>query len=178
MKLHAIIAGLSLVLSTSIFAQNQDIVALASADTEFSTLVSAIQAAGLVETLQSEGPFTVFAPNNEAFSKVPEKELKALLQPANQSKLSSILTYHVVPGNWSAKELVAAIKEGGGKAELMTVQGNKLLAMQSGDQVIIKSVNGTKSTVIQTDKEASNGVVHVLSEVLSPEQSTATSDMK
>ena len=178
MKIYALIAGILLTLGNAAYAQKQDIVAVASSEADFSTLVSAVQAAGLVETLQGDGPFTVFAPNNAAFAQVPEKEMNSLLQPSSQSKLSDLLTYHVVAGSWSAKDLVEAIKEGGGKAELKTVQGQALIAGLSDDQVILKDINGNKASVVQTDVEASNGVLHVLDKVLMPVQETATSDMK
>ena len=135
----------------------QDIVALASATPDLSTLVSAVQAADLVETLQGDGPFTVFAPTNDAFTAVGQDTLDTLLAPEGKEQLTDILTYHVVPG-----ELTAADLEDG--QELTTVQGGKLQVSIEGEEVRIGD-----ATVAMPDVEASNGVVHVIDGVLMPE---------
>jgi uncharacterized surface protein with fasciclin (FAS1) repeats len=138
---------------------SEDIVAVASGDEQFSTLVSAIEAAGLVETLQGEGPFTVFAPNNEAFEALPAGTLDDLLKPENKDQLTDILTYHVVPG----KVMSADLQDG---QEVETVQGEKL-TIKLGDSVEVEGV-GSSATVIAPDIEASNGVIHVIDAVLLP----------
>ena len=135
----------------------QDIVALASATPELSTLVSAVQAAELVETLQGEGPFTVFAPTDEAFAAVEQDTLDTLLAPEGKDQLTDILTYHVVPGELTAADL----KDG---QELTTVQGAALPVSVDGDQVRVGD-----ATVAMADVEASKGVVHVIGAVLMPE---------
>jgi uncharacterized surface protein with fasciclin (FAS1) repeats len=135
----------------------QDIVALGSATADLSTLVSAVQAADLVETLQGDGPFTVFAPTNDAFTAVGQDTLDTLLAPEGKEQLTDILTYHVVPG-----ELTAADLEDG--QELTTVQGGKLQVSIEGEEVRIGD-----ATVAMPDVEASNGVVHVIDGVLMPE---------
>lgn len=137
-------------------ASGEDVVALAQATPDLSTLVKAVGAAGLVETLQGDGPFTVFAPTNAAFEALPAGTLDSLLEPANKQQLTDILTYHVVPG-----ELMAADLKDGQK--LKTVQGDDLTVEVDGDTV---TVNGAKVTM--PDVDASNGVVHVIDQVLTP----------
>ncbi|MFI2742269.1 fasciclin domain-containing protein [Zhouia sp. PK063] len=135
---------------------------------DHTTLVAAVKAAGLVETLQSEGPFTVFAPTNEAFDKLPEGTVATLVKPENKAKLTAILTYHVVAGELDAKALMNKIKEGNGTAELTTVNGEKLWVMMSGDDLMLKDMKGNMAKVTISDVYQSNGVIHVIDTVLMP----------
>jgi len=144
------------------------IVENASKSADHTTLVSAVKAAGLVETLSGAGPFTVFAPTNAAFSKLPAGAVDGLLKPAAKADLAKVLTYHVVPGTMTAAQLTAAIKTGNGKAELTTVQGTKLTATESGGTITLTDSKGGKSVVTQGDVTQSNGVVHVVDTVLMP----------
>lgn len=137
---------------------------------DHTTLVAAIQAAGLVETLSGPGPFTVFAPTNAAFGKLPAGTVETLTQPANRATLTSILTYHVVPGRVTAADLVSQIQAGGGRATLTTAQGATLTATLSGSSVIITDAAGGASTVTIADVLQSNGVIHVVDTVLMPPQ--------
>lgn len=132
------------------------------------TLVAAVKAAGLVETLSGTGPFTVFAPTNAAFAKLPAGTVETLLKPENKATLTSILTYHVVPGKIAAADVLAAIKAGGGKAELTTVQGGKLTGSIVDGKVILTDAKGGTSTVTATDIMESNGVIHVIDTVVMP----------
>lgn len=135
---------------------------------DHTTLVAAVQAAGLVETLASPGPFTVFAPTNAAFAKLPAGTVETLVKPENKATLTSILTYHVVPGRVSASELIGMIQKNGGKAELTTVNGGKLTAMVEGGKVVLTDAAGGKATVTQADVFQSNGVIHVTDSVSLP----------
>lgn len=144
------------------------IVENASEASNLTTLVTAVKAAGLVETLSGAGPFTVFAPTNDAFAKLPTGTVETLVKPESKEALTKVLTYHVVPGTMTAETLMAAIKTGGGKAELTTVQGQKLTATQQGSSIILTDAKGGKSTVAQADVMQSNGVVHVVDTVLMP----------
>ncbi len=135
---------------------------------DHTTLVAAVKAAGLVETLQSEGPFTVFAPTNEAFDMLPKGTVDMLLMTENKMKLSGILTYHVVAGKWSSKDLARKIKEGNGNAELTTVAGGKLWAMMDGKNIVIKDEAGNKAWITIKDVNQKNGVIHVINRVLMP----------
>jgi uncharacterized surface protein with fasciclin (FAS1) repeats len=135
---------------------------------DHTTLVAAVKAAGLVETLQSAGPFTVFAPTNAAFGMLPAGTVDNLVKPENKNTLTGILTYHVVAGKWSAKEIAKLIKEGNGTAEIKTVAGGKLWAMMDGKAVILKDEAGNKATVSIADVNQSNGVIHVIDRVLMP----------
>ena len=145
-----------------------DIVVVVSGSKDHTTLVAAVKAADLVATLQSKGPFSVFAPTNAAFDKLPQGTVESLLKPENKAKLAAILTYHVVAGKLEAKDVIAAIKKGNGKAVLTTVQGGKLTASLDGAKVVITDEKGGKSTVTATDLNASNGVIHVVDSVLLP----------
>jgi uncharacterized surface protein with fasciclin (FAS1) repeats len=147
---------------------SKTIVENASAASNLTTLVAAVKAAGLVDTLSGPGPFTVFAPTNDAFAKLPAGTVDTLVKPESKAQLTKILTYHVVPGDMSAANLMEAIKAGGGKAELTTVQGEKLTATMSGGNVILTDAKGGTSTVTQADVKQSNGVVHVIDSVLMP----------
>jgi len=146
----------------------KDIVTVAMGNENFSTLVTAVQAAGLVETLQGEGPFTVFAPVNEAFAQLPEGALEDLLKPENKEALTNILTYHVVEGAVDAETLIGAINDNDGAYIIETVSGEKLEATLDGDQVIITDAGGNKATVVTADVEAANGVIHVIDRVVMP----------
>lgn len=135
---------------------------------DHTTLVAAVKAAGLVETLSGPGPFTVFAPTNEAFSALPAGTVETLLKPENKATLTKILTYHVVAGMMTSADLMKAIKAGGGKATLTTVQGEKLTAMLKGKHIELKDEKGGIATVTIADVMQSNGVIHVVNKVLMP----------
>lgn len=130
------------------------------------TLVAAVKAAGLVDTLSGAGPFTVFAPTNDAFAKLPAGTVDTLLLPQNKAMLQSVLTYHVVPGRITAQELMAKISAGGGRATLTTVQGGTLFATMMGDTVMLTDAKGGMSHVTQANVMQSNGVIHVVDTVL------------
>ena len=146
----------------------KDIIDNAVNSKDHTTLVAAVKAAGLVETLKGKGPFTVFAPTNAAFAALPAGTVDTLLKPENKAKLSGILTYHVVSGALDSKAVVAAIKAGGGKATLTTVAGGKLTAALVGSDVIVSDENGGKAKVTIADVYQSNGVIHVVDKVLLP----------
>lgn len=135
---------------------------------DHTTLVAAVKAAGLVETLSGPGPFTVFAPTNEAFDKLPDGTVATLVKPENKQQLTSILTYHVVPGKIDAKALMMKIKAGKGKAMLATVQGGNLTFMQKGNELWVMDAQGNKAKVTIKDVYQSNGVIHVINTVLMP----------
>jgi uncharacterized surface protein with fasciclin (FAS1) repeats len=147
---------------------NKDIVDNAVNSKNHTTLVAAVKAAGLVETLKSAGPFTVFAPTNAAFDKLPAGTVETLVKPESKQTLTKILTYHVVAGKLGSKEIAAAIKAGGGKAELTTVQGGKLWAWMEGKKLMLKDEKGGTSMVTIADVFQSNGVIHVVDTVLMP----------
>lgn len=135
---------------------------------DHTTLVAAVQAAGLVDTLKSAGPFTVFAPVNSAFDKLPAGTVDTLLKPENKSTLVKILTYHVVSGNFDSKAIAKMIKKGKGKATFTTVAGGKLYASMNGKNLILTDEKGGTSTVTIADVRQSNGVIHVVDTVLMP----------
>ena len=135
---------------------------------DHTTLVAAVKAAGLVETLASTGPFTVFAPTNDAFENLPEGTVATLLKPENKGTLAGVLTYHVVAGKLTGKDIAKAIKKGNGKATLTTVQGGKLVASMNGNNVMLKDENGNTSNVTIKDVMQSNGVIHVIDAVILP----------
>ena len=135
---------------------------------DHTTLVAAVKAAGLVETLQSDGPFTVFAPVNSAFDKLPAGTVETLLKAENKQKLTTILTYHVVAGKWDSKSIAKMIKDGNGTAEVKTVAGGKLWIMMDGKNVIVKDENGGKAKVTIADVYQKNGVIHVIDSVVLP----------
>jgi uncharacterized surface protein with fasciclin (FAS1) repeats len=147
---------------------NKNIIENAVNSQDHTTLVAAVKAAGLVETLSGAGPFTVFAPTNEAFAKLPAGTVDTLLIPANKDKLVAVLTYHVIPGKLAAADVVAAIKAGGGKAEVKTVNGAVLTFTQEGNDVIVTDTSGNKAKVTIADVNQSNGVIHVIDAVLVP----------
>lgn len=135
---------------------------------DHTTLVAAVKAAGLVETLQSAGPFTVFAPTNAAFEKLPAGTVESLVKPENKATLTTILTYHVVAGKLNAKDIAKAIKKGKGTATLTTVQGGKIWLMMRGTDLIIKDEKGGTAKVTIADVNQSNGVIHVIDTVVMP----------
>ena len=132
------------------------------------TLVTAVKAAGLVDTLNSAGPFTVFAPTDDAFAKLPAGTVDNLVKPENKDTLTKILTYHVVSGRLSSKDLMKMIKAGNGKAELTTVEGEKLWVMMSGMNIVLTDQKGGTATVTTADVYQKNGVIHVVDAVLMP----------
>lgn len=135
---------------------------------DHTTLVAAVKAAGLVETLSGPGPFTVFAPTNEAFAKLPKGTVETLVMPANKKTLTSILTYHVLPGKVSAADIMAAAKKMGGKAEYKTVNGEMLTFQVDGKRIWIIDAKGDKAQITIPNVNQSNGVIHVINTVLLP----------
>ncbi|PWS31032.1 fasciclin domain-containing protein [Pedobacter paludis] len=174
------IAVVTMAFTTQVYAQKnpmvggaamyatKDIVDNAVNSKDHTTLVAAVKAAGLVETLKSAGPFTVFAPTNEAFDKLQKGTVETLVKPENKATLTKILTYHVVAGKMDSKAIAAAIKAGGGKAELTTVEGGKLWAWMEGKKLVLKDEKGGTSTVTIADVYQKNGVIHVVDTVLMP----------
>lgn len=147
----------------------KDIVDNAVNSKDHTTLVAAVKAAGLVETLKTAGPFTVFAPTNEAFGKLPDGTVETLVKPENKATLTKILTYHVVAGKLDAAALMKMIKAGGGKAELKTVSGGKLWVMMNGDKnIMLKDEKGGMANISIYDVYQSNGVIHVIDQVVMP----------
>jgi uncharacterized surface protein with fasciclin (FAS1) repeats len=147
---------------------SRTIVENAANSPDLTTLVAAVKAAGLVETLSGPGPFTVFAPTNAAFARLPDGTVEGLLRPENLSSLQSVLTYHVVPGRVTAEDLVRMIKDGGGQARVTTVQGGILTARMAGNQVVLVDANGGTARVSQANVMQSNGIVHVTDAVSLP----------
>jgi uncharacterized surface protein with fasciclin (FAS1) repeats len=184
MKIQKIVAATFFMLSvsTQVFAQKEKTVEVGGApmypsknivenavnSKDHTTLVAAVQAADLVETLQSAGPFTVFAPTNAAFDKLPKGTVETLVKPENKATLQKILTYHVVAGKMNAKDLQKAIKLGKGKAKLKTVSGGVLVATMEGTNLILTDENGNKAQVTIADVNQSNGVIHVINAVVTP----------
>lgn len=146
----------------------KDIIDNAVNSADHTTLVAAVKAAGLVDTLKGPGPFTVFAPTNEAFAKLPAGTVDTLLKPENRDMLTKILTYHVVSGRWGAAEIKKQIKEGHGQATLKTVSGGTLTAMMQGENIVLKDEKGDMSIVTIPNVFQSNGVIHVVDTVLLP----------
>ena len=154
--------------ATDSTAMGQTVADVAMSNDNFSTLTSGVQAAGLGETLQGDGPFTVFAPTNDAFNKLPEGTLNDLTKEENKAKLTSILTYHVVAGEFKAADVVKAINDNNGSYEINTVEGEKITATLDGDNVVLTDASGNKAKVVMTDVDASNGVIHAIDTVLMP----------
>ena len=168
MKTKKIISSaiLAIALFTGISSFAQNVVEVAVGSENHTTLVAAVKAAGLVDTLTGAGPFTVFAPTNAAFDKLPTGTVASLLEPATLKTLQDILTYHVVAGKIDSKAVVAAIKAGKGKAVLTTVQGGTLTASLKGENVIVTDEKGGIATITAVDLNASNGIIHVIDTVL------------
>lgn len=148
--------------------KTKNIVENAMNSQDHTTLVAAVKAAGLVDTLMGKGPFTVFAPTNAAFDKLPTGTVDTLIKPENKAMLTKILTYHVVAGKMDAKKLMKAIKKGGGSAALKTVSGGTLTATMSGNMIVLRDEKGGTSTVTTANVMQSNGVIHVIDTVLMP----------
>jgi len=159
---------LALVSSISAFSQGKDVVDIAIGSADHTTLVTAVKAADLVATLKSEGPFTVFAPTNDAFNKLPEGTVANLLKPENKAQLSKILTYHVVSGNLDATAVLDAIKKGNGKVVLTTVSGGMLTASLDMGKVKLTDESGNSAYVTVADLKGTNGVIHVIDTVVLP----------
>jgi uncharacterized surface protein with fasciclin (FAS1) repeats len=153
---------------TMAVAETGNVVDVAAANADFSTLVAAVKAANLVETLSGDGPFTVFAPNNAAFDKLPAGTVDGLLKPENMEKLKSILTYHVVSGKFDAATVIDAINKNNGKYSVTTVQGGTIVLSLSEGKVMLTDANGGTATVILADVAASNGVIHAIDTVVMP----------
>jgi uncharacterized surface protein with fasciclin (FAS1) repeats len=180
--LSAVLFTMAITFGTGAWAQNETSVTVGGApmypskniienavnSKDHTTLVAAVKAADLVETLSSKGPFTVFAPTNAAFDKLPAGTVETLLKPENKAMLQGILTFHVVAGKMNAKDIAKAIKKGNGKAVLTTVQGGKLTAMMMGKDLYITDENGGKAKVTIADVNKSNGVIHVIDAVVTP----------
>jgi len=147
---------------------SKDIVDNAVNSKDHTTLVAAVKAAGLVDTLKGPGPFTVFAPTNEAFAALPAGTVDTLLKPENKPKLTAVLTYHVVAGRMDAAALMAAVKAGGGKATLKTVEGDPLTVSAAGGKLMVMDESGGTAVVTIADVYQSNGVIHVVDKVLLP----------
>lgn len=148
--------------------EDSSIVSVAAGNENFSTLVTAVKAAGLVETLSGEGPFTVFAPTNDAFAALPDGTLDALLMDENKPALQMVLTYHVVAGKVKAGDLVKLIRDNDGTAEVTTVEGTTLKARIKDGDVVLEDAAGNMIRVVNTNIEAGNGVIHVVDKVLLP----------
>lgn len=176
--LSAAVFAVTMMLGTSSFAQktvmvggapmypSKNIIENAVNSKDHTTLVAAVKAAGLVETLQGKGPFTVFAPTNAAFDKLPKGTVETVLKPENKATLQGILTYHVVAGKWSAADIMAAIKKGNGKYMAKTVQGGELTFMMNGKDLWVMDEKGGRAKVTIADVNQSNGVIHVIDTVL------------
>jgi len=164
----AVLAFGSISVAAPAFAADKNIVETAIASADHSTLVAAVQAAGLVETLQGEGPFTVFAPVNAAFDALPAGTVETLLKTENKDQLVAVLTYHVVPGDIHAADLIKLIQDNGGEFKAATVQGGELTFSLDGDKVKIVDGAGGTATVTAADLDQTNGVIHVIDAVLLP----------
>jgi len=165
-KFNLILLAVSLFSVNAMAQTGTDIVDVAVGSEAHTTLVAAVQAADLVTTLKSKGPFTVFAPTNDAFAKLPAGTVETLLKTENKAALAGILTYHVVAGTLDAKKVLAAIKKGKGKVVLTTVAGGKLTAAIENGNVVLTDEKGGKATVTATDLKASNGIIHVIDAVV------------
>jgi uncharacterized surface protein with fasciclin (FAS1) repeats len=178
-----IVAAAALTIGSSAFAQmmkenpmvggaamysSKTIVANAMNSADHTTLVAAVKAAGLVDTLNSKGPFTVFAPTNDAFAQLPAGTVDTLLKPENKTMLTKILTYHVVAGSWDSQALAKQIKKGHGQARLKTVSGGTLVAMMDGNNIVLRDEKGGTATVTVANVYQSNGVIHVVNAILMP----------
>jgi uncharacterized surface protein with fasciclin (FAS1) repeats len=162
------IAGSDPIVGGHEMSPSKNIIQNAVNSDDHTTLVAAVKAAGLVDTLEGPGPFTVFAPTNEAFAKLPAGTVDTLLKPENKDMLTKILTYHVVAGRISASDLRKEIRAGNGEASLKTVSGGTLIATMQGDHIVLKDEKGDMSTVTISNVNQSNGVIHVVDTVLLP----------
>jgi len=167
-QIQSALFAAAMFLTISATAQKNDIVDIAIGSDAHTTLVAAVKAADLVSTLKTDGPFTVFAPVNEAFAKLPAGTVDFLLKPENKATLAKILTYHVVAGNLDANAVIAAIKEGKGTATLTTVSGGLLKASIDNGKVKLTDEKGGSSFVTVADLKGSNGVIHVIDTVVLP----------
>lgn len=165
---HAAMAEHTTMVGGAAMYPSRNIIENAVNSADHTTLVAAVRAAGLVETLSGPGPFTVFAPTNAAFDKLPPGAVETLTQPANRQTLTTILTYHVVAGRVTSADLLQRINAGGGRATLTTVQGGTLTATRSGNSIVLTDAAGGQSTVTIADVMQSNGVIHVVDTVLMP----------
>ena len=170
MKKLAFILTITMTLALSNNATAQEtIVDVAVGNDNFSTLVTALKAADLVGALQGDGPFTVFAPTNDAFSKIDSKSLNSLLEVKNQKALANILTYHVISGKLTATDVVAALNKGNGTVELKALNGQVLTVMEKDGNIWLKDINNNYSQISATDVMGSNGVIHIIDTVVMPE---------
>ena len=163
-----IILASILSIAATFSAQAKDIVDTAVGAGNFTTLATALKAAGLVDTLKGKGPFTVFAPTNAAFTALPAGTVETLLKPDNKGTLTTILTYHVVAGKWDAAAISKMVMEGKGMASIKTVSGGTLTAKASGSKLMLTDEKGGTATVTIADVYQSNGVIHVIDKVLLP----------
>lgn len=168
MKMKFIAGIIALFVSAVSVSAQTTVVDVAISSKDHTTLVAAVKAADLVATLQSAGPFTVFAPINAAFAKLPAGTVETLLKPENKATLAKILTYHVVAGNLNAAAVIKAITDAKGSLSVKTVSGGTLIASLENGKVILTDEKGAKSTVVATDLKAGNGVVHVIDSVVLP----------
>ena len=158
----------SLFVTTNFIAQEKNIVETAVSNENFSTLVAALSAADLVDALKGEGPFTVFAPTNDAFNKLPAGTVETLLKPENKKTLQSILTYHVVAGDIKAKQLIKLINDNNGKVDVKTLSGSMLTAQIKDGEAYLTDEKGNWSKITATDIDQTNGVIHVIDAVVLP----------
>jgi len=161
-------AALLLATPSAAGSPNGNIIAAASASPDFKTLVTAIRAAKLSDTLASKGPFTVFAPTNAAFGKLPAGTVETLLKPENRDQLAKVLTYHVLSGRYTAAAILQAINNGGGQATLTTVEGSPITAKLQDGKVVLVDENNRTAVVTKTDLLQNNGVIHVIDTVVLP----------
>ncbi|MBT8286788.1 MAG: fasciclin domain-containing protein [Flavobacteriaceae bacterium] len=171
MKKYIFIFASALIVGFTNFStaqNNKDIVDIAVSVDDFSTLVTALQKAELVDALKGDGPFTVFAPTNAAFAKIDSKTLGSLLEPQNKEALTGILTYHVISGKIAASDVVAALEKGKGKVELKTLNGASVTVMSKEGKIYLKDENGNYSQIVKTDVMGSNGVIHIIDSVVMP----------
>jgi uncharacterized surface protein with fasciclin (FAS1) repeats len=164
-----VFAASEVIVGGKAMSPSKDIIDNAVNSADHTTLVAAVKAAALVETLKGAGPFTVFAPTNDAFENLPAGTVDGLLKPEAKDKLTKILTYHVVSGKFTAEDIAKAITQGGGKAELKTVAGGKLTATLNGPKnVVVKDESGNTANIVTYDVLQSNGVIHVIDRVVLP----------
>jgi uncharacterized surface protein with fasciclin (FAS1) repeats len=168
MKLKFVAGIIAFFVSVASASAQSTVVDIAISSKDHTTLVAAVKAADLVATLQSAGPFTVFAPTNAAFAKLPAGTVETLLKPENKATLAKILTYHVVAGNLNAAAVIKAITDAKGSLSVKTVSGGILIASIESGKVILTDEKGAKATVVATDLKAGNGVVHVIDSVVLP----------